>query len=232
MEDPGVPAHIGIIMDGNGRWAEKRGLPRTSGHKEGLETVKKIVSHASDRGIQCLSLYVFSTENWRRTEQEISFLMNLIHTHIRQQYKFYKERGIKIIHSGNIDQLPPNVRNEIILAERDTEDFSGLRINLLINYGGRNEIIRAVRRCIESAGMDALSEENLSLYLDQPELPALDLVIRTGGELRLSNFFLWQAAYAEFYFSDDFWPDWTPGHLDAAIASFQSRQRRFGRIIA
>ena len=232
MEDPGVPAHIGIIMDGNGRWAEKRGLPRTSGHKEGLETVKKIVSHASDRGIQCLSLYVFSTENWRRTEQEISFLMNLIHTHIRQQYKFYKERGIRIIHSGNIDQLPPNVRNEIILAERDTEDFSGLRINLLINYGGRNEIIRAVRRCIESAGMDALSEENLSLYLDQPELPALDLVIRTGGELRLSNFFLWQAAYAEFYFSDDFWPDWTPGHLDAAIASFQSRQRRFGRIIA
>lgn len=232
MEDPGVPAHIGIIMDGNGRWAEKRGLPRTSGHKEGLETVKKIVSHASDRGIQCLSLYVFSTENWRRTEQEISFLMNLIHTHIRQQYKFYKERGIRIIHSGNIDQLPPNVRNEIILAERDTEDFSGLRINLLINYGGRNEIIRAVRRCIESAGMDALSEETLSLYLDQPELPALDLVIRTGGELRLSNFFLWQAAYAEFYFSDDFWPDWTPGHLDAAIASFQSRQRRFGRIIA
>lgn len=219
-------------MDGNGRWAEKRGMPRTSGHKEGLETVKKIVSHASDRGIQCLSLYVFSTENWRRTEQEISFLMNLIHTHIRQQYKFYKERGIRIIHSGNIDQLPPNVRNEIILAERDTEDFSGLRINLLINYGGRNEIIRAVRRCIESAGMDALSEETLSLYLDQPELPALDLVIRTGGELRLSNFFLWQAAYAEFYFSDDFWPDWTPGHLDAAIASFQSRQRRFGRIIA
>ena len=232
MDDPGVPAHIGIIMDGNGRWAEKRGLPRTSGHKEGLETVKKIVSHASDRGIQCLSLYVFSTENWRRTEQEISFLMNLIHTHIRQQYKFYKERGIRIIHSGNIDQLPPNVRNEIILAERDTEDFSGLRINLLINYGGRNEIIRAVRRCIEIAGMDALAEENLSLYLDQPELPALDLVIRTGGELRLSNFFLWQAAYAEFYFSDDFWPDWTPGHLDAAIASFQSRQRRFGRIIA
>ncbi len=226
---PPLPSHVGIIMDGNGRWARSRSLPRTHGHREGLETAKKIVAHASDRGIQALSLYAFSTENWRRTEEEVGYLMNLIKTHLRRQYDFYKERGIRVVHSGNLAELPPSIQEEIQLTENDTCHFSGLCVNLLINYGGQDEIIRAAEKALSSSGN--LNAETLRQNLDHPELPQLDLLIRTGGELRLSNFMLWQAAYAELYFDTDYWPDWTPDHFDKALETYALRQRRFGGVI-
>ena len=223
-----VPAHIGIIMDGNGRWARARNLPRTQGHREGLEVAKKIVARASDLGVKALSLYAFSTENWRRTEEEVSYLMGLIRTHLRKQYDFYKENSIRVIHSGDLARIPDAVRQEILLAEDDTRDFDGLVVNLLINYGGRDEIVRAARAVIASGGEP--DEASLSAAMDHPELGELDLLIRTGGELRLSNFLMWQSAYAELYFNDDFWPDWTEAHLDAAVDYFRHRQRRFGGV--
>jgi undecaprenyl diphosphate synthase len=226
-----IPSHVGIIMDGNGRWAKRQGLPRTSGHKEGLETAKKIVAHASDRGISTLSLFAFSTENWRRAEDEVSFLMGLIKTHLRKQYDFYKERGLRVTHSGDLERLPESVQEEILLVEEDTESFKGMRVNLLINYGGRDEIIRAFRRYSRSgASPEELNEKSLGMYLDHPEISDLDLLIRTGGELRISNFLIWQAAYAELYFSDDYWPDWDSEHLDDALRQYGKRQRRFGGV--
>ncbi|CAD7842472.1 Undecaprenyl diphosphate synthase [Olavius algarvensis spirochete endosymbiont] len=224
-----LPKHVGIIMDGNGRWAQKQGLPRTNGHKEGLETAKKIVAHTSDLGISYLSLFTFSTENWRRAEEEVNFLLELIKKHLRKQYDFYRERNIRVIHSGDLEKLPLIVREEILLVESDTELFDGMIVNLLINYGGRDEIVRSVKEFISNGGdAGTLSEESINSNLDHPELPELDLLIRTGGEIRLSNFLIWQAAYAELYFSDTYWPDWTAEDLDEAILSYQERQRRFG----
>ena len=229
MRSGSAPSHVGIIMDGNGRWAKNRGLPRTNGHKEGLEAAKRIVARASDRGISTLSLYAFSTENWRRTEDEVSFLMGLIRTHLRKQYDFYKERELRITHSGDIDRLPKPVRDEIILAEHDTATFRGMKVNLLINYGGRDEIIRSVRRFVKDGGdIGIIDEGDINRNLDHPDLPELDLLIRTGGEYRLSNFLIWQAAYAELFFSEVFWPDWTPEHFDEALEHYGSRHRRFG----
>ena len=226
-----IPAHVGIIMDGNGRWARERGLPRTSGHKEGLEAAKRIVAHASDSGISALSLYAFSTENWKRAEDEVNFLMGLIRTHLRRQYDFYKERGLRIVHSGHLDGLPHAVREEILLAEEETASFTGMTVNLLINYGGRDEIIRAVQRHFAQGGTrDNLDENAISTHLDCPALPDMDLMIRTGGELRLSNFLLWRAAYAEFHFSSKFWPDWNSEDFNQALAFYGSRQRRFGGV--
>lgn len=227
-ESPTVPSHVGIIMDGNGRWATERKLPRTQGHREGLETAKKIVARASEIGIKALSLYTFSTENWKRTEDEVSYLMGLIRTHIRRQYDFYKENSIRVVHSGNLERLPESVREEIALAEADTRDFYRMTVNLCINYGGRDEIVRAARQVIQAG--EKINEETISSSLDQPGLGDLDLLIRTGGELRLSNFLMWQSAYAEFYFCNDYWPDWTESHLDAAVDFYQQRQRRFGGV--
>lgn len=222
-----LPSHVGIIMDGNGRWASERGMPRTSGHKEGLEVAKRIVAHAAEKGIQVLSLYVFSTENWRRSRDETDFLMNLIRMHLRRQYDFYREHKLKIIHSGNLEPLPKAVREEIALAESDTAEFEGMKVNILVNYGGQNEIVRAVRHlAAEKTDLSALTELQLSEGLDCPV--QLDLLIRTGGERRLSNFLLWQAAYAELYFSNVYWPDWSPLNFDVALSCYQSRQRRFG----
>lgn len=230
-DNQSIPAHVGIIMDGNGRWARERGQPRTNGHKEGLESAKRIVAHASDSGISCLSLYAFSTENWRRAEEEVNFLMGLIKTHLRKQYDFYKERGLRVTHAGDLDRLNPGVRDEILLAEDDTKLFTGMRVNLLINYGGRDEITRAVRRYFKNGGnQDDFAESSITANLDQPDIPDLDLLIRTGGELRLSNFLIWQAAYAELYFSDVYWPDWSSEHLDKALEHYKKRQRRFGGV--
>ena len=225
------PSHVGIIMDGNGRWARERGLPRTSGHKEGLESAKRIVAHASDSGVSTLSLFAFSTENWRRAEDEVNFLMGLIKTHLRRQYMFYKERGLRVTHSGDLERIPPKVREEILLVEEDTKSFPGMRVNLLINYGGRDEIIRAVKRYCDAGGTPGdIDEESINAHLDHPEISNLDLLIRTGGELRISNFLIWQAAYAELYFSDVYWPDWSSTHLDDAFAHYKKRQRRFGGV--
>jgi undecaprenyl diphosphate synthase len=187
------------------------------------------VAHASEAGVEYLSLYTFSTENWRRTEEEVSYLMGLIKSHLRKQYDFYRQHNIKVIHSGDLMRLPDAVREEILLAEEDTVSFSGMKVNLLINYGGRDEIVRAARRYIQTGlNSENISETDIRDNFDHPEIPDLDLLIRTGGEMRLSNFMIWQSAYAELYFSDLYWPDFNSSSLDEAFNQYKKRQRRFG----
>ena len=221
--------HVGIIMDGNGRWAKERGKPRTFGHSEGVRTAKRIAKAASDMGIKYLSLYTFSTENWKRSETEVSFLMQLIRKHLREQFDFYKENNIKVVHTGSLSRLPLVVQKEIEDVGRLTESFDGMVANLVINYGGRDEIVRAANKLI-ARGEKEITEEKLSLAMDHPDIPDPDLIIRTGGELRTSNFLLWESAYSELYFSNKYWPDWQAEDLKAALDEFASRNRRFGGV--
>ena len=206
-----LPGHIGIIMDGNGRWAQARMLPRSEGHKEGLKTAKRIVKAARDSGIPFLSFYVFSTENWKRAQEEVSFLMKLIVEHLGKEFDFYRENDVRVIHSGRKDGLPAAVLDEILRVESDTAKNKSIVVNLAINYGGRDEILRAANAAVAkkaAAGMPLeLREEDLRDELDAAAMPDPDLIIRTGGEFRLSNFLLWGSAYAEFYSSPKYWPD-------------------------
>ncbi|QEN07624.1 di-trans,poly-cis-decaprenylcistransferase [Oceanispirochaeta crateris] len=224
------PSHIGIIMDGNGRWAKNRGQIRSAGHKEGLNAAKTIVKAASDMGLKNLSLYVFSTENWKRTEDEISFLMVLIKSYLKKEYQFYKENSIRVVHSGDLNRLPGDIQNELSTVMEQTSHFKGLTVNLLINYGGQDEIVRSVNKHIQDSPGVKLSAEIIGRNLDNPELPPVDLLIRTGGEKRISNFLIWQTAYAELYFSEKLWPDWTAEDLKEAVKSFKNRDRRFGGV--
>ncbi|HPX27222.1 MAG TPA: polyprenyl diphosphate synthase [Treponemataceae bacterium] len=220
-----VPNHIAIIMDGNGRWAKKRNFPRTKGHKEGLETAKKIIKAARSLGIKYVTLYTFSTENWKRTQEEVGFLMNLITTHLRSEFDFYRQNEVRVQHIGNIQGLPPDVQKEIVSTIEDCKNFTGITAVLAINYGGKDEIIRAIKKITK---IDELTEQSFSQMLDFPELPDTDLIIRTGGEKRISNILLWQSAYAELIFSDTLWPDYTEDEFLSHIAEFQQRNRRFG----
>ncbi|MBP3773367.1 MAG: di-trans,poly-cis-decaprenylcistransferase [Treponema sp.] len=227
----GVPEHVAVIMDGNGRWAKKRGLPRTSGHKEGLVTAKKIVAMAARLGIKYLTFYTFSTENWKRAQEEVGYLMSLITSRLRAEFDFYKENGIRIAHIGDLDGLPAEVRSEIQNAIKDTEHFKGITCVLAINYGGRDEIIRGVKKLIsDNVSADSITEESFSKSFDVPNLPDVDLMIRTGGEERLSNFLLWHCAYAEFVFTDTLWPDYNENEFLADISIYQQRNRRFGAV--
>jgi undecaprenyl diphosphate synthase len=221
-----APVHLGIIMDGNGRWAKARGLPRTEGHKEGLKTAKRIVKAAEDAGVRYLSLYTFSTENWRRTSDEVSFLMGMLKTRLAAEFDFYRENGVRILHSGNPEGLPPEVLEAIRGVVRDTAGFKGITVNLAINYGGRDEIIRAIKTIAHCD--EPVDEAFVRAHMDAPELPDPDLIIRTGGERRLSNFLLWQAAYAELYFTDTLWPDFGEERLREALDDYARRERRFG----
>jgi len=226
-----VPRHVAIIMDGNGRWAADRGLARTEGHKEGLATAKRIVAAASELGVSYLSLYTFSTENWKRTKDEVGFLMALIRKHLSSELDFYRKNRIRVVHSGRREGLPPEILAEIDSVTRDTADFPGMLVNLAINYGGRDELLRAIGK-LSKTGLESgtlqVTEESIRSNLDQPEIPDPDLIIRTGGEYRISNFLLWQSAYAELYFSDRYWPDFSREDLEAAFASFSKRNRRYG----
>lgn len=222
-----LPAHIGVIMDGNGRWAKLRGLSRTQGHKQGLEVAKEIVKTASDMGIKFITLYTFSTENWKRAADEVGFLMNLIKTHLRAELAFYAENGIRVLHTGDLDQLPPDIAAEISWIVRETAHFDKTSVVLAINYGGRDEIVRAIRK-IPGDKLAEIDEQSFASFLDIPQLPPMDLLIRTGGEKRISNFLLWQSAYAELYFSDLLWPDWHGEQLAEAVSDYQARDRRFG----
>ncbi len=223
-----LPNHVAVIMDGNGRWAQRRGLPRTAGHKEGLTAAKKIVAAASSLGIKYITLYTFSTENWKRAQEEVGYLMSLIKRHLRAEFDFYKKNGIKIDHIGDLAGLPEDVQNEIIKAKEDTAHFTGTTCVLAINYGGRDEIVRAVKSL--NAEKVEITEQAISTRLDA-HLPDVDLLVRTGGEERLSNFLLWQAAYAEFVFNDTLWPDYNEEAFFSDIAIFQKRNRRFGAIL-
>jgi len=229
VDKENLPLHVAITMDGNGRWAQQRKLPRTSGHDEGLRTAKRIVKAASDLGIKYLTLYVFSTENWKRAEQEVGFLMNLIHTHLCGELAFYKENGIRVRHIGNFEALPAGIQKDIKQAMDDTADFKGMTVNLAINYGGRDEIIRGIKKIIENnVSPDKLDEKLFSSYLDMPECPDVDLLIRTGGEQRLSNYLLWHVAYAEQIYTNTLWPDYSNEEFYSHIEAFQHRNRRFG----
>jgi len=230
-----LPVHVGVIMDGNGRWAQQRNAARTAGHREGLNTAKMIVRIASDIGIKFLTLYTFSTENWKRAEEEVSFLMRLIAQYLRNEYDFYRENHVKVTHTGNINMLPDFVQKEIQSATRDTADYDGIVVNLAINYGGRDEIVRSVNRWLESRKPIELAkrdftEHDLQSHLDCPKIPDPDLIIRTGGEKRLSNFLLWESAYSEYYFSPKLWPDFQAEDFIAALEDFSRRNRKYGGV--
>ena len=223
------PKHIGVIMDGNGRWAQQRGQPRTQGHLEGLKAAKRVVKSAVDFAVTWLTLYTFSTENWKRTVEEVGFIMGLVKQYLRTELDFYRENHIRIRHAGNREGLPADVLSELDEACEITRNFEGLQVILALNYGGRDEIVRAFRR-LEAAG-EEVSTENLSLFMDNPDVPDPDLIIRTAGEFRTSNFLLWEGAYSEYFISDKMWPDWTGDDLRHAINMYEKRERRYGAVI-
>lgn len=221
-----IPAHIAIIMDGNGRWAKQRNLPRTSGHKEGLEVAKKIVKAAKEVGVKYVTLYTFSTENWKRTQDEVGYLMGLIKNHLRAEFKFYKANDIRVKHIGNLSGLPQDIQDEINSTVEECKDFNSLTVVLAINYGGKDEISRAINKA--KSDNKEINENNFTEFFDLPEMPDVDLIIRTGGEKRLSNFLLWHGAYAELDFVDTLWPDYNEESFYQSIKEFQKRNRRFG----
>lgn len=223
-----VPAHLGIIMDGNGRWATARGLDRSKGHLEGLKATRRVVRAASEAGVRCLSLYVFSTENWKRPPAEVSFLMALVTRHLERELDFYRSLGLRVLHSGDRETLPREVLRALDRTIELTAAHRGMAVNLALGYGGRDELLRAVGRWSAAGGRGRPSEDELRGFFDAPSLPDMDLVIRTAGELRISNFFLWQAAYAEFLFSPKLWPDFGETDLLLAFEEYGKRERRFG----
>lgn len=226
----GVPRHVAIIMDGNGRWATARGMRRSRGHRAGVEAAKRIVLESISLGVECLTLYAFSTENWRRSKQEVSFLMGLVARHLRTEYDFYRENNVRVRHLGNLEGLPKEVRREIARVTTETAGNTAITVNLAINYGGRDEIVRAVNRWMDEHEGDGarLEEADLRAHLDLADTPELDLLIRTGGQQRISNFLLWECAYAELVFNDRLWPDWDGADLRAAVAEYRGRKRNFG----
>ena len=233
-EDSRVPRHIAIILDGNGRWAKKRGLPRTAGHAVGAETFRKIATYCKDIGVQYLTVYAFSTENWRRPQEEVSTIMKLLGNYLQEAIDTMEKEHIRLKIFGDTAALSAELRAMVERTEEISRRYEGIQANICLNYGGRDEILHAARRYAEdyAAGKaDAeLTEEGFASYLYSAGVPDPDLLIRPGGEQRISNFLLWQCAYAEFYFTDVLWPDFTPEELDRAIAAFNSRDRRYGRV--
>jgi len=217
-------------MDGNGRWATAQGLDRTKGHLEGLKAARKVTQAASEAGVKFLSLYVFSTENWKRSTEEVGFLMGLVALHLEREFDFYRRLGLKVVHSGDRAALSTDVRRTLDRVIAQTADHTGMTVNLVLNHGGRDEIVRAVNRWAQGATEGAFTASDLRENLDVPNLPDLDLMVRTGGEMRLSNFLLWQAAYAEFVFSPKLWPDFDELDLRQALREYAGRGRRFGAI--
>lgn len=220
--------HIAIIMDGNGRWAEARHLPRTEGHKQGAIAAKKIVRACGERGIKHLTLYTFSAENWKRPETEISDLMNLLRFYLDNEFSEIIENNVRFNVIGDLSPMDVSIRKLINKSIRASAKNTGLQLHLALSYGGRQEIVRAARELARDFLPNEITEEKFSKYLYTTDIPDPDLLIRTGGEKRLSNFLLWQCAYTEFYFTPILWPDFGPDFLDDAIAEFTRRERRFG----
>lgn len=223
-----VPKHIAIIMDGNGRWAKKRGFPRTFGHKEGAAALRKIITHAAEIGVKYLTVYAFSTENWKRSQEEVSALMFLFKSYIKNEEKNIMENNIRFMVSGRKENVSESLLEAIDKLQDKSKNNTGLTFNIAFNYGGRAEIIDAVNRILKS-GKESVNEEEFSKYLYN-DIPDPELLIRTSGELRISNFLLWQIAYSEIYITDTLWPDFDERELDAAIESYMKRDRRFGGV--
>lgn len=235
--DAAKVSHVAIIMDGNGRWAASRGLPRSAGHKEGAAAARRAVEAARDLGLTHLTLYSFSTENWRRPASEIRDLMGLLRQFIGDELPTLKKEGVKVTIIGDKKNLDPEIKLLVGRAESETAENSRFFLQIAFNYGGRDEIVRAARRLAAEAAAgrlkpEAISEQTFSAALDTASVPDPDFVIRTSGEKRISNFLLWQAAYAEYVFLDSHWPDFNAAHFAAAVAEFQARERRFGGLSA
>jgi undecaprenyl diphosphate synthase len=218
-------------MDGNGRWAKQRGLRREAGHRAGTENIRRVIERFGQRGVCYLTLFAFSTENWRRPSSEVSALMRLPGFYLRREVKHLHEAGVRLRHLGHLDVLDPDLQAQIRQAVELTQHNTGMTLSVAFNYGGRREIVDAVRRMVEAGvSPDEIDENTLSGYLDTAGLPDPDLIIRTGGEMRLSNFLLWQAAYAEYYATPTFWPDFDQAEVDAALEAYAARTRRFGAL--
>ncbi len=229
-----LPLHIAIITDGNGRWAEKRGLPRIVGHRQGVEAIRTTVEEAAKVGIKYLTFYSFSTENWARPQEEVQGLMGLFEEMVNKEVENLKKNGVKLQVIGRWEGLPEKVRQAMVRAIEETKEGQNITLSLALNYGGRAEILDALKKIAsQSASADlifSLDEQNFRKYLYQPDLPDPDLLIRTAGEYRISNFLLWQIAYTELWVTSVLWPDFKPHHLLQAIFDFQRRKRKFGRI--
>ncbi|MFH1639415.1 MAG: polyprenyl diphosphate synthase [Chloroflexota bacterium] len=226
-----LPGHVAIIMDGNRRWADKQSLPRIKGHEAGLENMLRIVDYLNDYGIKYVTFFAFSTENWNRPQHEVKALMQLVESRIDKVAGDLHKRNIRLRHLGGLDKISLQVQNAIARAVALTRDNTGITLSLAFNYGGRSDIVHAARRLIrEGVPAEAIDEELFSRYLYTDGLPDVDLLIRTGGEFRISNFLIWQSAYSEYFFSDVFWPDFDKAALDSALLTYSRRQRRFGRL--
>jgi undecaprenyl diphosphate synthase len=231
--DIGAPRHVAIIMDGNGRWAKARGLPRVAGHRQGAESVRKVIRAAGEAGIECLTLYAFSSENWRRPETEINDLMGLLRFYLGSELDALHREGIRLRIIGDLSAFKPDIAQMVARAVARTAENTRMTLVIALNYGSRNEIVQAARALAARAASgeitpDSIDEAAVDAALDTSDLPPLDLVIRTSGERRLSNFLLWQAAYAELLFVDTLWPDFDGNALRAALVDFAGRERRFG----
>ena len=223
-----LPRHIAIIMDGNGRWAKKRGLPRTAGHKVGAEVFRDIATYCKELGVQYLTVYAFSTENWKRPKDEVDTIMSLLEQYLQEAIDTMERDHIRLKVLGDVTGLSPNLQRMIGETNAISGHYEGFQANICLNYGGRAEILRAARLCAESG--EEWTEENFGKHLWSAGIPDPELIIRPSGELRLSNFLLWQCAYSEFYFCDTLWPDFKRRDLDLAIIDFQHRDRRFGGV--
>ncbi|MFJ1269035.1 polyprenyl diphosphate synthase [Legionella lytica] len=230
-----IPQHIAIVMDGNGRWAENQGLPRIEGHKAGVDSVRKMIRACMEKKVACLSLFAFSSENWARPMEEVSFLMELFIESLRRELSELNQNGVRMCFTGDRSLLSPSLQQQMREAESVTADNAQLTLNIVVNYGGKWDLVTAAKKAAQAIAqgelsLDELDEARFASYLDMVNLPDPDLFIRTSGELRISNFFLWQLAYTELYFTDVHWPDFGEEELEKALASFSKRKRRFGQI--
>lgn len=230
-----VPRHVAIILDGNGRWAKAKGLQRTAGHTAGAKNVEVVCEEAYNMGIEYLTLYAFSTENWNRSKEEVTALMNLLNQYLKNCLKTAKKNNMRIRVIGDISRLDPSMQEKICLLEKESASYTGLNLTIAINYGSRDEIVRGIKRMYQDVeehklDADAISEDTVSKYLDTADLPDPDLMIRTSGEQRLSNYLLWQLAYAEFYFTPVAWPDFHGEELRKAVEAYENRDRRYGKV--
>jgi len=228
-----APRHIAIIMDGNGRWAKKRGLPRNAGHKAGAETFRRIAAHCNDIGVKYLTVYAFSTENWKRSEEEVSGIMALLENYLKEALRDMEKNHIRFCIFGDISRLSPKLQKLCVETMERSSVYTEVQVNFCMNYGGRDEIIRAAQKFAAEVASgkrtaESLTESDFENYLDSAGVPDPELVIRPSGEMRLSNFLPWQTVYSEFVFMDVLWPDFGPAELDEAIAEFRRRNRRFG----
>ena len=229
--DSKVPVHVAIIMDGNGRWAAKRGLPRIAGHKVGVDCIQGVLESLSAKGVQFVTIYAFSTENWNRPASEVQGILEILYDALRQQTQTLHTNGVRIIHIGKVGRLSSRLSEAVAHAQELTTDNTGITLNVAFDYGGRDEILEAVRRIIrDGVPVEELDEDRFNSYLFTAHSPDPDLIIRTGGEMRISNFLLWQSAYSEYYHTSTLWPDLNSAELEKALEAFGNRERRFGRV--